>query len=80
MTQHYVDPFSVRIPADTHVSQLKKRCVKEDGQIVPVLVTTLDDGSFVAADPWQAETVKVIRELCWPAMLVETEWTPGDLV
>jgi hypothetical protein len=73
--QRYEDPNTIAIPANTRTSKLQKKCLQRDGQITPILVINGE-----AADEWQAERVQAARELEWPTILTEDEFTPEDLL
>ena len=77
--QYYVPPTDVQVPADTpRPSRFLVRTLARDGQIVPLLVTNEGTG-WTAADRWQGERVLALRELQWPTILIEDEWTDDDL-
>ena len=81
MSQDYVNPHDIVVPAEhaeRRPSRSLLRILARDGQIVPLLVTRLD-GRYVTADTWQSERVLALRELGWPTVLVEDEWTEDDL-
>jgi hypothetical protein len=78
MSQHYVDPNSVRLGVAPHTSRRLVKIIEQDGQIVPVLVRT-DNNGFYVDDQYQADRVFVFRQLKWPTILVEDSWSDSDL-
>lgn len=80
MSQHYVDPRDIVVPPEHHgrPSRSLLRILTTDGQIVPLLVEQVGD-LMVSPDSWQSARVLALRELGWPTVLVETEWTEDDL-
>lgn len=77
--QNYVSPGEVQVPPGTpRPSRRLLSTLERDGQIVPLLVST-SDGAWMAADRWQGERVLALRELQWPTILIEDEWSHDDL-
>lgn len=79
MSQHYVDPDEVDVPDGSRPSKSLRRILIAQGQIVPCLVRPGDNGRWQAADQWQGDVVLACRELEWPTILVEDDWTEDDL-
>lgn len=78
--QNYVRPDEVQVPPGTRrPTRSLLRILERDGQIVPLLVLPTDDDSWIAADSWQGERVLALRELQWPTILIEDEWSHDDL-
>lgn len=77
--QYYVPPQDVKVPTDTPRPSRRLRSILErDGQIVPLLVHRAGCG-WIAADRWQGERVLALRDLQWPTILIEDEWSDDDL-
>ena len=76
--QHYVDPNTVELRKSPHTSRILIRILEKDGQIVPVLVRK-DGEVFYVDDQYQADRVAAFRQLGWPTILVEDEWSDEDL-
>lgn len=79
MSQHYVDPNTVELRIKAYNSRLLRSTLERDGQIVPVLVKQDSAGNYYVDDQFQADRVLCFRELLWPTILIETNWTVDDL-
>jgi len=80
VAQYYVNPDDVEVDLVTNIRPSRRliRILERDGQIVPVLVRN-HDGRFIVTNFTQAERVLAFRELKWPTILIEDNWTEDDL-
>jgi len=78
--QRYLDPQEIRLHENTvHPTNLLRKCLREDGQIVPLLVFWNEFGEWECADGWQGSRLLGLIELGFETVLTEDEWEEEDL-